>query len=56
MTPIGIFLFSLFVAYMLLSAMRRNFMKGRNPSKKQTDVGLLIAVTALVWSLVPGGL
>lgn len=56
MSPIGLFLFSLFVAYMALSAIRRNFMKGRNPSKKQTDVGLLIALTVLVWSLVPVGM
>ena len=56
MSPIGLFLFSLVVAYMVLSAMRRNFMKGRNPSKKQTDAGLLIALTARVWSLVPGGM
>lgn len=55
MSPVGIFLISLFIAYMVLAAMRRNFMEGRSPSKKQTDVGLLIALTAFVWSLVPGG-
>ena len=55
MTPIGTLLFSGIVAYAVLAAIRSNFMKGRNSSKKQTDVVLLLVLTLIFWSLIPLG-
>ena len=54
-TPIAVFLFSIGVAYALLSAFRSNFMRGSNSSKKQGDVLALVILTLVVWSLIPVG-
>lgn len=55
MSPLGIFLISGFIAYVILAALRSNFMRGRNGHKKQTDIMLLIVLTLFVWALVPVG-
>ena len=55
MSQLGVFLFSGLVAYAILAALRSNFMRGRNSSKKQNDVLLLIVLTIIIWSLVPAG-
>jgi hypothetical protein len=54
-TPLAVFIASIGIAWVILAAVRSNFMRGRNRAKKQNDVVLLIFLTLIVWSLIPLG-